>query len=90
MADEVLKDDGSFIMKMILMFLAPANKASMITLNITLVLVWILIGMSIYYKYYNIHVYIIGVMTTVLILFVNYFATVINDSIPPEDEKKED
>ena len=29
----------------------------MITLNITLVLVWILIGMSIYYKYYNIHVW---------------------------------
>ena len=35
---------------------AIANKASMITLNITLLLVWILIGMSIFYKYYNIHV----------------------------------
>ena len=35
---------------------ALANKASMITLNITLVLVWVLIGMSIYFKYYNIHV----------------------------------
>ena len=26
MADEVLKDDGSFIMKMILMFLAPGGE----------------------------------------------------------------
>lgn len=36
-----------------------ANKASMILLNGTLILMWILILISIWYRYFNLHVYAI-------------------------------
>ena len=59
-----------------------ANKASLLLLNGTLVLIWILIVISLFYRYYNLHVYavflclvacryIIGFLTTCLVIFVN-------------------
>ena len=58
-----------------------ANAASLIFLDIILVLEWVFILISMFYHYYNIHMfgsldsftssYIIGILTTLLVIFVN-------------------
>ena len=61
-----------------------ANRASLVLLNGTLVLIWVLIIISLCYRYYNLHVYaavlcvvacryIIGFLTTCLVIFVNVY-----------------
>ncbi|KAK8797807.1 hypothetical protein WA171_005338 [Blastocystis sp. BT1] len=91
MANQEEKESVSPIVRIIMELLSPgANRASLLLLNGTLILIWILILVSLFFHYYNIHVYITGILTTCLVIFVNYFSIKINSVIPKEDEEKED
>ena len=69
MARKEKVDDNSFFVKLVTELLKPggtqfrnksnliANKASLIFLNTTLVLIWTLIIISLMNRYFNIHVY---------------------------------
>ncbi|CBK24791.2 uncharacterized protein [Blastocystis hominis] len=88
---EVPEEHENFIVKFIMMLLSPGvNSASLILLNMTLVMEWIFIIVSLFYRYYNIHVYILGFLTTALVLFVNFYAPAINEAVNASEEKKND
>ena len=93
MANQEEKESVSPIVRIIMELLSPggmmivreckliANRASLLLLNGTLILIWILILVSLFFQYYNIHVYqllvvfrrryITGILTMCLVIFVN-------------------
>ena len=67
MKQEGTEEQENFIVKFIMMLLSPGgeytwewwstvNSASLILLNLTLVMEWTFIVVSLFYRYYNIHV----------------------------------